>query len=240
MYKPGFDASDTRADIILMAGGTLTLLDPTGKPESFYYGRTAREVSFAESRALRLPKLRLPDLDRFDVEALSATSSDGAKAVSAGQRANEPHAPGDGATPPQAADSSDGEKQARARALKTIARETKELTKNSADERTKASAGNGSIFMTHAFTGAELLRSDLRGAVVFVHGDAETEVLAGPRRSVMLLGINAAELMMGLSSSAMSGLAEHAIGQARALMLIDAGNDAPTITGPGVVVGFLN
>ncbi|MDR5796402.1 hypothetical protein QCE49_23745 [Caballeronia sp. LZ008] len=103
-----------------------------------------------------------------------------------------------------------------------------------------AGVETGTIFMTNAFMGLELNQSDLRGAAVLVHPGPDSEVLVGQRRTVLLLGIHSAELMLGLSAASTFSQAERAIAQARALMLIDGINPALPSDGLGVVLGYLN
>ncbi|WP_157696082.1 hypothetical protein [Caballeronia temeraria] len=93
------------------------------------------------------------------------------------------------------------------------------------------------IYMTDAFRGQELSHSDLRGACVYV--DAGRRFLAGV--PAMLLGINAAEMSVGLSSPADLRIAERAIARAPAVLLLrgaTAGLHARTYS--GVEFGYLN
>ncbi|BCQ27636.1 hypothetical protein NK8_58250 (plasmid) [Caballeronia sp. NK8] len=99
--------------------------------------------------------------------------------------------------------------------------------------------GNGTVFMTHAFYGAELSRSDLRGAAVYIPARPGSEFFIGPARPAMLLGINAAELMMGLASPTTLHIAERAIARARALLLLDGVHVVPR-DGLEFLVGHLN
>jgi hypothetical protein len=83
----------------------------------------------------------------------------------------------------------------------------------------------GKIYMTGAFRGGELTRSDFQGSTVYI--DAGVGLFYGKGGSAMLLGVNSAELSLGLSSPAMWWLAEYAIAQAPALLVMG-----------GTVVGF--
>ncbi|MDR5741429.1 MULTISPECIES: hypothetical protein [unclassified Caballeronia] len=103
----------------------------------------------------------------------------------------------------------------------------------------KSFPSGGAIFMTDAFRGSELSRRDIQGATVYV--DAGGGLLLGAGGSVMFLGINSAELILGLSSPGMLYLAERAIAQAPALLVmggITAGLQAGL--GVGLLAGYLH
>lgn len=97
----------------------------------------------------------------------------------------------------------------------------------------------GSVYMTNAFTGKELTRSDFQGAVVYL--DGSLSVLYGWAGDVMLLGMNPAMLALGLSNPAFMTFAEQAVAQAPAVLLMygqtvgfQAGASA------GILVGYLH
>lgn len=103
----------------------------------------------------------------------------------------------------------------------------------------KSFPSGGEVFMTDAFQGAELTREDIEGGTVYV--DAGAGLLVGEGISVMLLGINSAELLLGLTSPAMIGMAVRAIMHAPALLVmggLTAGLQAGA--GIGVLAGYLH
>jgi len=76
----------------------------------------------------------------------------------------------------------------------------------------------GTIFMTSAFRGSELTKSDFQGGAVYI--DAGAGLIYGRSASAMLLGIHSAKLATGLSSASTIWLAEEAIFEARAILLM--------------------
>jgi hypothetical protein len=97
----------------------------------------------------------------------------------------------------------------------------------------------GFVYMTSAFRGSELSRSDFQGATVYV--DAGGGLGYGKAASAMILGINPAKLALGLSSPAMAWLAEAAIAEAPAVLIM-YGTAVGMIAGwgAGVLVGYLH
>lgn len=97
----------------------------------------------------------------------------------------------------------------------------------------------GVVFMTAAFHGAELSRSDLQGAIVCI--DAGAGLAYGKAGTAMLLGINSAKLAMGLSNSAQYWMALEAIAEAPAVLLA-GGTTVGLIAGGGLGmwVGYLH
>ncbi|VWB54665.1 hypothetical protein BLA23254_02500 [Burkholderia lata] len=78
----------------------------------------------------------------------------------------------------------------------------------------------GWIYMTSAFSGTELDRSDLQGGAVYLDGSAEL-ILAGGSGSVMLLGINPALLSLAISQLTINPmLFEWVIQRAKALLIM--------------------
>ncbi|PRX32035.1 hypothetical protein B0G75_10450 [Paraburkholderia sp. BL18I3N2] len=98
---------------------------------------------------------------------------------------------------------------------------------------------NGYVFMTDAFAGSELRRSDLQGGVVYI--DAGAGLFAGEGATLMLLGINAALLTMSIVNPGLSGLADYAIRQAPAALVM-YGHTAALQAGfgAGLLVGMLH
>jgi hypothetical protein len=97
----------------------------------------------------------------------------------------------------------------------------------------------GLVFMTPAFRAAELAKADFQGATVYLDGGLG--IGYGKGGTAMLLGINSAQLALGLSSPAMAWLAESAIAEAPAVVLMGgttAGLQAGA--GAGVLVGYLH
>ena len=97
----------------------------------------------------------------------------------------------------------------------------------------------GLVFMTSAFRGEELSRSDLQGATVYLDGSAGAVV--SQAGTVMLLGINSAKLAFGLTSPSRIWMAEEAIFQAPALLYMhgrSAGLQAGF--GAGVFIGYMH
>lgn len=97
----------------------------------------------------------------------------------------------------------------------------------------------GQVFMTSAFRGEELTRSDLQGATVYVDGAAGA--IVSQAGTAMLLGINSAKLALGLSSPSLIWMAEEAIFQAPALLYMhgrSAGLQAGF--GAGVLIGYMH
>jgi hypothetical protein len=76
----------------------------------------------------------------------------------------------------------------------------------------------GDIFMTNAFHGKELTRSDLQGAIVYI--DASASLVYGWAGDLMLLGINTPMFVLGLSSPAFSFLMEEAVANAPAVLFM--------------------
>ncbi|WP_431820156.1 hypothetical protein [Burkholderia sp. F1] len=97
----------------------------------------------------------------------------------------------------------------------------------------------GFVFMTSAFRGAELSKSDFHGATVYI--DAGGGLGYGKAGSAMILGINPAKLALGLSTPAMAWLAEEAIAQAPAVLVM-YGTTVGLIAGwgAGILVGYLH
>ncbi|MFP3503836.1 hypothetical protein [Burkholderia sp. SIMBA_062] len=97
----------------------------------------------------------------------------------------------------------------------------------------------GLIYMAPAFDGKELSKSDFQGATVYLDGGVG--VGYGKAGTAMLLGINPAQLALGLSSPAMMWLAENAIAHARAALVM-GGTTVGLIAGggAGILVGYLH
>lgn len=89
----------------------------------------------------------------------------------------------------------------------------------------------GEIFMTPAFRGSELTRSDFQGGAVYI--DIGLGLIYGRSASAMLLGIHAAKLATGLSNPSSAWLAEEAIFEAKALLLM-YGASTGLVAGGGV------
>ncbi|KAG8151667.1 hypothetical protein [Burkholderia catarinensis] len=119
----------------------------------------------------------------------------------------------------------------------------------------KAISGSGSaeafpstgwIYMTSAFSGTELERSDLQGGAVYLDGSAEI-ILGGGGGSVMLLGINPALLSLALSQIAVNPfMFEWVIRRAKALLImvgVNAGLNANGMGfggGAGILAGYVH
>ncbi|WP_257009627.1 hypothetical protein [Burkholderia contaminans] len=98
---------------------------------------------------------------------------------------------------------------------------------------------HGTVYMTSAFKGSELTRSDLQGGTVYLDGYGGAGVARGG--AVMLLGINPALLALGLTSPAMSMILGEAIADAPALLFmhgLTAGFQAGF--GGGILAGYLH
>jgi hypothetical protein len=97
----------------------------------------------------------------------------------------------------------------------------------------------GLVFMAPAFQGAELSRSDFQGATIYLDGGLG--IGYGKAGTAMLLGINPAQLALGLSSPALTWLAENAISQAPAVLLM-GGTTVGLLAGAGagILVGYLH
>jgi hypothetical protein len=98
---------------------------------------------------------------------------------------------------------------------------------------------HGTVYMTSAFKGSELTRSDLQGGTVYLDGYGGAVVAQGG--TVMLLGINPALLALGLTSPAMSMILGEAIADAPALLFmhgLTAGFQAGF--GGGILAGYLH
>ncbi|KVN94144.1 hypothetical protein WL30_22325 [Burkholderia ubonensis] len=97
----------------------------------------------------------------------------------------------------------------------------------------------GLVFMTPAFRGAELAEADFQGGTVYLDGGLG--IGYGKAGSVMLLGINSAQLALGLSSPAMTWLAENAIAHAPAVLLMGGTTiGLQAGAGAGILVGYLH
>ncbi|WP_407973302.1 hypothetical protein ACJ51O_36200 (plasmid) [Burkholderia pyrrocinia] len=97
----------------------------------------------------------------------------------------------------------------------------------------------GLIFMAPAFSGAELTKSDFQGATVYLDGGVG--IGYGKAGSAMILGINSAQLALGLSSPAMTWLAEIAIAHAPAILLMGGTTvGLQAGAGAGILVGYLH
>ncbi|MBN3723258.1 hypothetical protein [Burkholderia sp. Ac-20379] len=119
----------------------------------------------------------------------------------------------------------------------------------------KAISGSGSaeafpstgwVYMTSAFSGNELERSDLQGGAVYLDGSAEL-ILGGGSGSVMLLGINAALLSLALSQVAINPfMLEQVMQHAKALLVmvgVNAGLNAGGMGfggGVGLLAGYVH
>lgn len=103
----------------------------------------------------------------------------------------------------------------------------------------KSFDSGGLVFMTAAFRGTELSKSDFQGATVYLDGGLG--IGYGKAGTAMLLGINPAQLALGLSSPAMVWLAEKAIAQAPAALVM-GGTTAGLLAGAGagILVGYLH
>ncbi|WP_118186154.1 hypothetical protein [Paraburkholderia phosphatilytica] len=97
----------------------------------------------------------------------------------------------------------------------------------------------GHVYMTSSFDGKELTRPDIQGAVVYI--DGSVSALYGWAGDVMLLGIDPAKLVLGLSNSALMWLAEEAIYRAPALLVM-YGQTVGVQAGAsiGLLVGYLH
>ena len=104
----------------------------------------------------------------------------------------------------------------------------------------------GLIYMAPAFDGKELSKSDFQGATVYLDGGVG--VGYGKAGTAMLLGINPAQLALGLrhrsrppGRAAMVWLAENAIAHARAILVM-GGTTVGVIAGggAGILVGYLH
>ena len=97
----------------------------------------------------------------------------------------------------------------------------------------------GIVYMTDSFLGCELTRTDLEGGALYI--DAGLGLFYGKAGSAMLLGINPAPLLMGLSSPGMSWLAQQAVSQAPALLFM-GGTTVGMLAGGGIgmLVGYLH
>jgi hypothetical protein len=113
------------------------------------------------------------------------------------------------------------------------------IGKDSEDQTAKRSS-EGTVFMTYAFHGPELSRSDLEGAAVFVPTAIGSDRFVGPPRAAMLLGIDATDLRVGLSSPATFGVAERALARARAVLVMDDVHLRPSNRAFGFVVGYMS
>jgi hypothetical protein len=76
----------------------------------------------------------------------------------------------------------------------------------------------GHVYMTSSFDGKELTRPDLQGAIVYI--DGSLSALYGWAGDVMLMGIDPAKLVLGLSNTAFMWLAEEAISRAPAVLVM--------------------
>ncbi|KVG13257.1 hypothetical protein [Burkholderia thailandensis] len=76
----------------------------------------------------------------------------------------------------------------------------------------------GSIYMTSAFRGTELSRSDFQGGTIYV--DGSLSALYGWAGDAMLLGMNPALLAAGLSGPGFSWLLQRAISEAPAVLIM--------------------
>ena len=96
----------------------------------------------------------------------------------------------------------------------------------------------GKVYMTPAFAGSELKRSDFQGATVFVDGGGG--LIVGWSGTALLVGIDATMLALGLSSPALSIFASNAIAAAPAVILM-TGMNIGAQAGAGIagLIGYL-
>lgn len=104
---------------------------------------------------------------------------------------------------------------------------------------TKSFPSSGSVYMTSAFRGNELARSNIQGGTVYV--DAGAGLFVGEAGSAMLLGINPAMLALGITNPGFAWLMQQAIARAPAVLVmhgLTAGVQAGA--GVGLLVGYLH
>ncbi|WP_277183575.1 hypothetical protein [Caballeronia sp. BR00000012568055] len=112
--------------------------------------------------------------------------------------------------------------------------------KAAADSQRQSLPVRPSVFMTQAFQGGELSQRDFKGAAVYVQAGNGPRIFASSDSSALLLGINAAQLMMGLSSPSNFRLAEQAIASARAVLMIEGVSVRVSGNGQGILIGHVN
>ncbi|RQR79220.1 hypothetical protein DIE11_17685 [Burkholderia sp. Bp9012] len=112
-------------------------------------------------------------------------------------------------------------------------------------------AGGGCVFMTAAFPGSELKKSDIQGTTLFIDvGGSAMSV--GASADIMLLGINTAQLMTGATMQD-AALVDEAIRNAPAVLMLwglNAGLQPDVLSsgalraglgdGAGVLLGYLH
>nr|WP_244116335.1 hypothetical protein [Burkholderia cepacia] len=97
----------------------------------------------------------------------------------------------------------------------------------------------GLIYMAPGFHGTELSESDFQGATVYLDGGVG--IGYGKAGSAMILGINSAQLALGLSNPALSWLAEIAIAHAPAILIMGGTTvGLQAGAGAGILVGYLH
>jgi hypothetical protein len=197
IYK--FDAaSGTSADAVIASGGAITLLDPAGKPQRLYFGRSRIDPSASgETPRIALPLFVLPDPQPMP----TSRSLLAEKKRHADEPAKQLVMSNDQSV--GAEQSTQQIKQAQAPATKF--EDKQDVVIATSEPRT--------VFMTNALFGEELRLGDLRGGAVFV--DARARLFPGADACALLLGINASEMMFGLSTPDTFWMAERAIAQAR-------------------------
>ncbi|WP_157697598.1 hypothetical protein [Caballeronia calidae] len=258
------------ADILIASGGVITLSDPGGKPQRLYFGRSRVDAPESGTfPPITLPLMVLPDGLRHSmsrplfaakakstlpvadtrVDGIVASVStavaggsdsliDPAQLLSrgAGRAEKKP-------APPLAADATKaaGDETASLAATESDAIEKRPLVNEASNEEKDAASepASATVLMTDAFFGGELSLSALRGGAIFV--DARMGLFPGTAVSAMLLGINASEMMMGLASSETFWMAERAIAQARAVLLMrDATVGLHVDPHLGMLLGYAN
>jgi hypothetical protein len=103
----------------------------------------------------------------------------------------------------------------------------------------KSFPSSGSVYMTNAFRGDELTRSNIQGGTIYV--DAGAGLFVGEAGSAMLLGINPAMLTLGIMNPGFAWLLHDAIAHAPAVLVmhgLTAGVQAGA--GVGLLAGYLH
>lgn len=97
----------------------------------------------------------------------------------------------------------------------------------------------GAIYMTNAFRGSELSRSDFQGGTIYV--DGSLSAIYGWAGDAMLLGMNPALLAAGLAAPGLSWLVQQAISEAPAVLLMRGQTVGFQAGGSiGILAGYLH
>ena len=206
--------SAVSADVVIASGGMITLSDPGGKRQTLYFGRSGIDAP-AHGRHTRidLPLMVRPE----QAQPLTADPllPDAKRAEEETTQPRVPEKP--------------REKDAQALAAKSDDKQDAIVEKGMAQ----------TLFMTNAVFDEELSLAQLRGGAIFV--DARLRLFPEADVCALLLGINASEMMFGLSSPVTFHMAERAIAQARAVLLMpDVTVGLHSDPHIGVLPGYLN